>query len=517
MNKIILFFNTIKYLKLQQIVYRIYYLLRKRYRKINNFTYTVKVCNDIKHLTLFSFNFFIPSYVGNTFKFLNKDKFFLNSIDWNYGEYGKLWLYNLNYFDYLQQKNISKDDGLYLINDFIDNSQDIKDGMMPFPISLRGMNWIKFITYHHVNDEKINSSLYSQYYILLDNIEYHILGNHLLENGFSLLFGAYYFDDDILHVKAKEILVRELNEQILSDGAHFELSPMYHQMMLFRLLDCINLMVNNIKEKDKEFLVLLQKNASIMLGWLENITFKNGDIPLLNDSANCIAPTSSSLFDYARRLNTKSIRRELKESGYRKIKNNQYECIVDNGNIGPDYILGHAHADTFSFVLYINDSPIIVDRGLSTYESNEIRDNERSTSAHNTVEVNGINQSEVWGGFRVASRAKVIDIKEYDNVIEATHNGYKKYGIFHTRKWEFKEDRIVVKDTLNKSASAIARFHFHPNVKKEEILKMLSVEDNVLEFENYYYSPEFNTYIDGIVVKIKFNKNLKVTFYCIDI
>jgi len=276
-------------------------------------------------------------------------------------------------------------------------------------------------------------------------------------------------------------------------------------------------MISNIKEKDKEFLILLQKNASIMLGWLENITFKNGDIPLLNDSANCIAPTSYNLFDYARRLNIKSIRRELKESGYRKITKNKYECIVDSGNIGPDYILGHAHADTFSFVLYINDNPIIVDKGLSTYESNSIRDNERSTSAHNTVEVNGINQSEVWGGFRVASRAKVIDIKEYDDVIEATHDGYKKYDIFHTRKWKFEEDRIVITDILNKPVNAIARFHFHPHITKEEILKILLVEDNILEFENYYYSPEFNTYIDAIVVKIKFKEKLKVTFCCKDI
>ena len=82
-------------------------------------------------------------------------------------------------------------------------------------------------------------------YILLDNLEYHLLGNHLLENGFSLLFGAYYFQDENLYKKAKEILEKELNEQILDDGAHFELSPMYHQLMLFRVLDCINLVKHN--------------------------------------------------------------------------------------------------------------------------------------------------------------------------------------------------------------------------------------------------------------------------------
>ena len=67
----------------------------------------------------------------------------------------------------------------------------------------------------------------------MDNIEYHILGNHLLENGFSLFFGAYYFQDEKFYVKAKKILTDELDEQILEDGAHFELSSMYHQIMLF--------------------------------------------------------------------------------------------------------------------------------------------------------------------------------------------------------------------------------------------------------------------------------------------
>ena len=47
--------------------------------------------------------------------------------------------------------------------------------------------------------------------------------------------------------KAVEILREELEEQILNDGGHFELSPMYHQIMLFRVLDCINLIENNLK------------------------------------------------------------------------------------------------------------------------------------------------------------------------------------------------------------------------------------------------------------------------------
>jgi len=510
MNKIILLLNTIKFLKMQQIKYRIYYVLRKKYRKIFKFSYPIKKYNFFKAISLF-FSIYSPtSYYKNGFKFLNKDKKFIDKVDWNFSEYGKLWLYNLTYFDFLQQENISKNDGLNLINDFIYSSENIIDGMMPFPISLRGINWVKFLTYHNINDEKINNSLYTQYYILLDNLEYHILGNHLLENGFSLLFGAYYFDDDTLHVKAKEILSAELNEQILEDGAHFELSPMYHQIMLFRVLDSINLLQNNFQKRDEEFLIFLNQKALLMLGWLSSITFKNGDMPLLNDSTNAIAPTAKELFEYASRLDIEVVAVELKESGYRKFDSEKYECIIDIGNIGPDYIPGHAHADTFNFVVQVDDKPFIVDTGLSTYETNDKRIRERSTSSHNTVEINGKNQSEVWGGFRVANRAKIVDIKEYDNTVEATHDGYKKEGILHTRKWKFEEDKITVEDSLSKAADAIARIHFHPNITKNEILEKIVVKNLELNFGKYKYSPAFNTNVNAIVLEIQFKENLKM-------
>ena len=40
--------------------------------------------------------------------------------------------------------------------------------------------------------------------------------------------------------KAARLLKRELKREILRDGAHYEQSPMYHCILLDRLLDCIN-------------------------------------------------------------------------------------------------------------------------------------------------------------------------------------------------------------------------------------------------------------------------------------
>ena len=518
LNKIYLLINTLKYLKLKQIQYRGYYFIKNRFFKKKYPLFLDSCAKDTK------FENFINSYKSykgnNEFEFLNLTKKF-DKIDWNYKEFGKLWTYNLNYFDYLNQEDFDKNEGLRIINDFIENIRDIKDGLEPYPISLRGINWIKFLTKYEIDGKKINDSLYAQYYILLDNLEYHLLGNHLLENGFSLLWGGVYFNDKKLLNKAKEILYEELNEQILKDGGHFELSAMYHQIMLFRILDCINLIDNEKwKNVNEEFLEFLKSKTILMLSWLKNITFENGDIPHFNDSTNAIAPTTKKLIDYANKLNINSqfpiLNSQLKDSGYRKITRDKYECIIDIGNIAPDYIPGHAHADTFNFELYIKNSsqfpilnyPFIIDTGISTYEANKIREYERSTKAHNTVEVNNTNSSEVWGSFRVANRAKVIDLVEKDNYIKATHNGYKKFGVYHTREWEFFDDKIAITDTLNKKANAVFRLYFHPKIDKEEIKKRIKAKHFLIK--ECLVSFGYNKRVRSKVLEIEFYKELKV-------
>ncbi len=507
-------YHTVKYLRAVQIYYRLYYLLRERLRRRCGFSYRFTLSANTTTLTLEPSLLVSDSVHENTFTFLNQTKCFGDGIDWNTSEYGKLWTYNLTYFDYLQQPDMQRSEGLRLIYDFIDQSNEIDDGFEPFPISLRGVNWIKFITTHKIEDCKIDDSLYAQYYILMDHLEYHLLGNHLLENGFSLLFGAYYFQDKVLHAKAEAILFEELNEQILKDGAHFELSPMYHQIMLFRLLDCINLLKNNRHDDDTDLLIFLQDKASLMLGWLQSMTFRDGMIPLFNDSANNIAPTSGALFEYAMRLNVPIKKTILQESGYRRFDAQGYECIVDVGNIGPDYIPGHAHADTLSFELHLNNHPYIVDTGVSTYETNERRTQERSTAAHNTVELHGLNQSDVWGGFRVANRAYITRLQEHHMHITAVHNGYeKRVGALHERTFAFERNRMTITDTIISDATveAVARIHFHPDVNEEMIHRHIVLQGLSYSIDDYFYAPEFNKQIKAKVLKITFTKQLEMS------
>jgi hypothetical protein len=511
MNKIYLLISTIKYLKFSQIFFRIYYLIRLKIRKIVNFKYIADVKNvECNQITLQKG---VPhpaiDFRLDIFKFLNIKHSFSNGIDWNYNAHGKLWTYNLNYFDFLNSVD-RFEDGIRLIQNYLISDSNRKIGLESYPTSLRGVNWIKFLSYHGIDNHYINKDLFRQYDILLDNLEYHLLGNHILENGFSLLFGGYYFREDKFYNKGMDIVIKELDEQILSDGAHFELSPMYHQIILCRVLDSINLIANNTWKGEKNLQVLIDY-ASLMLGWLKEVSYSSLDIPMLNDSTYNIAPSTKDLFDYADRLGVHFGKINLNESGYRKIKRLNYECILDIGNVQAEYIPGHTHADTFNFEVRVGGRPFIVDSGIGTYESNSKRHIERSTKSHNTVEIMNVNSSEVWGGFRVGNRAIVSKIKEDNNEISATHNGYlRRFNILHTRKWDFKDDYIVIKDSLSNSSKAKFYIHFHPSVNILTIKRVVDTYNVDYKIQDYQYSLGFNNYTTAKKIVVFFDKSLEV-------
>lgn len=462
-DRFLRYYHTLKYLRWPQVQYRLWYLIKKAPRPAD-FTYSPN--SAISSLQLTEPIKSHPSWLGeNHFEFLNIPQHFKKGIDWNFNQHGKLWVYNLNYFEFLAQADFPKEKGLELIRDFISKQDEIKDGLEPFPISLRVMYWIHFLIKHKIKEPLINSSLFQQLHILHNRIEYHLMGNHLLENGFALLFGALFFQKKEWLETARGILSTQLEEQILADGAHFELSPMYHQIMLGRVLDSINLIQNNFSDSELVLLSLLQQKAALMLGWLQQMVFSDGSLPAVNDSSSGIAPPFEKLISYADRLGVIARKVPLKECGYRKHNSPNYEVLVDVGMIGPDYIPGHAHSDTFNFVLHHNGAPLIVDTGISTYEKNKRRAVERGTAAHNTVMAEEREQSEIWGGFRVARRAKIMELKETDHQITATHDGYKKTNCLHTRAFIFERNQIVIKDKLTGNKTGTAFLHFHSDIK----------------------------------------------------
>ena len=281
---------------------------------------------------------------------------------------------------------------------------------------------------------------------------------------------------------------------------------MYHQIILSRLLDSIQLIKLNYSWKKDGLLSFLEQRSSLMISWLYNITYNSGDIPMVNDATFYIAPNSKKIFTYAKYLGIKSQDIPLSDSGYRKINFNNYELLIDVGNVGPSYQPGHAHSDTFNFELIKEGNPIIVDTGISTYEKNYNRQEERSTHSHNTVKIGLKDQTQVWGGFRVAKRAKITNLVEKSNLIEASHDGYLSDGYIHTRSFLWGEKHLILKDKINRSTSNTAKAYFHLHFS---VTKPLVNGNNVI-IESSGLSIEFervsNISIEEYQLSVGFNK-----------
>jgi hypothetical protein len=377
---------------------------------------------------------------------------------------------------------------------------------------LRNIFWIRFLSKYAINDERINALLYDTYQILLHHLEYHLLGNHLLENAFSLFFGAYYFQDTVMYRKAYTLLKSELTEQLLHDGGHFELSPMYHQVLLYRLLDCINAAQSNDWIKD-DLLDFMGEKASVMLSWLKNMTFPSGDIPFLNDAAGNIAPSSAAIFEYAERLHIACADIPLSDSNYRVFKTDNYTCIYDIGGIAPKYQPGHAHADTSNVILEVKGKPIFVDTGCSTYEKGAIRMLERGTSAHNTVLVNDDNSSQVWSSHRVGKRVKVTVLEDTPHKITIQHNGYSRK--MHIRTFIHNDNVIEIMDEIKgigRPSKNTALFHLDNSIDN------ISIQDNTITIADIklVFEGSYNIYLNNYEQAIGFNKRLKAKCIYVD-
>ena len=523
-----LLFFTIRHVKLSQITWR----FRNRFLKK-----TVTASNFITEIYP-SFNLITPcprpcSVEKNEFKFLNHRVDFKKNIDWNNSEQSKLWLYNLHYFDYLHQPGIEHNTRFKLIHEWIETNPPFKgNGWEPYPLSLRNVNWIKFLNHSdNQQSEVILHSLYLQTRSLNNQLEYHLLGNHLFKNGVALLFAGYFFTGEEAKQwleTGKQILNEQLAEQVLADGGHFERSPMYHALILEDIMDCLNLVTSNQINIDPEFQAMLKSKATAMFGFMMDTLHKDGTYPVFNDTAQGIASTIEQLAEYAGRLNLNWSTNadpliEKPDFGLYTLTRNHIHCIIDAGPIGPDYLPGHAHCDTLSFELSIENLRVIVNAGVFQYAGPE-RNKYRATSAHNTVEIDHAEQHEIWSTFRVARRGYPQNIMtrmdENQLFFSGQHTGYHRLPgkPTHQRDMTLTDYRLTIKDVITGKGHHSARsfIHFHPDVKViEHQENQLQLQRDHIVFtlvingtqnwsvDQYEYSEQFGLQQSALVVTIQ--------------
>ena len=118
-------------------------------------------------------------------------------------------------------------------------------------------------------DEKLFSSVFAQASFLSSDLEKHLLGNHYFVNLKALLFAGVIFENTRWLSIAEKGLLSEIPEQILEDGANFELSPMYHSLILVDMLDMFNLSRAYPTQVSSKLVSLLEDYIPKMLAFME--------------------------------------------------------------------------------------------------------------------------------------------------------------------------------------------------------------------------------------------------------
>lgn len=515
--------RTVRYLRREQIVGQIHNRLRRHWENPAGFAKRhappFPGCAWTENTT-----FLAPGAQANSSDRLREGRFSFVGVerslgwppaDWTVSKAPRLWQYNVHYFEWLW--SLTYPDAKMVLLDWVGRHplEHGHVGWEPYPISLRLMNWcaVCFGRFQRqvLADRAFLESLWPSIVLQADwlekHLEYHLLGNHLLENGAALAFAGTCFEGEAAQrwkATGLAILEREIPEQILPDGMHFERSPMYHVRMvyLFHLL---------LETRDTAIGALVREPLERMERALSRVCHPDGEISLFNDSALGIYNAPNQLLGA---FPTACGPWDLPDAGYYGWRDPEGNFIAfDAGPIGPDYIPGHAHGDMFSFEVSLRGQRVIVDSGVHDYVPGAMRDYCRSTRAHNTVEIDEKDQSEFWGAFRVARRARPREVQwkpcSTGFTLDGWHDGYHRLAGRPTHHRAVTWNATVglqVQDRIRagQPVRVASRVHLHPRCHVQlrdshEALVEYDAGSFLLTFtgpgrliqEDSFYCPEF--------------------------
>jgi uncharacterized heparinase superfamily protein len=484
------------------------------------------------------------------YQFLNTPVSFETCLpDWQSCPDGdRLWTYNLHYFEYgidLLWAYRSSGEMCYLlvlielINDWIEkNPFWTPIAWDAYPLSRRLIAMTTLLA--HLHDEPVFrrrclepllASLCQQAAFLAGNLEFDVDNNHLITNARALVWAGTYLRG---HTDAEQWLTRglyllgqESDRQILSDGGHTERSMSYHLVVLQDYLETAIL----LEQLDIEIPDALRQVISVMFDFLLHFVKGDGSLFAFNDTVTgyplpatqmtavgaaylshpglkesatkatgdyldwLMGDAGRKAYDSVQTAKSRPKSVAFPESGYFLMRSSDSRdapmLLFDCGPIGPRHSAAHAHADTLSFELTARGQSLLIDPGVFEYKAGEWRDFFRSTSVHNSVTVDGQDQSLFWGPFRVAEMAEAqllhwetTDAYDY---VEGKHNGYArlKSPVMHSRSVRYlKPSRWIITDTLESDGRAnhLYQLHFHlaPSAQPEHI----TVSSSQITFPN---------------------------------
>ena len=493
------YWRTLKHLRTSQLFYLVWHrrLSRNDLSRWPNAYVNLKVCHCPPKMAEWEPTVARQIIQAGDVRFVEPSMEDSYQAPWWTKEIARRQIYHANYCDFLNVDLSAPEESELLrratriaLSWCDQNPHGTEIGWGQFFLSLRIVNWLKYLIRNAVRVEemgdgaqidRILASLRVQMLSLESRLERELLANHLLKNAKALIFAGKLLnttESDRWRILGQRLLREQLAEQILPDGGHIERSPMYHAWILDDLLD-IQHLFEFCPPDEPECMAEVSQCVKNMSRYLSQIIHPDGEIPLFNDSQlDVTRPTAQILSEagapVADVLQSRTEVNVLPDSGYAIIRDSttQSFLIFDCGPLGPDYQPGHGHSDVLSYELTLHGRRVIVDTGVSSYERDPERYYERSTAAHNTIRVDGSEQAEIWGGFRVGRRPTVSPI-DYGEVagcqfVQGAHFGYKHLNVVHSRTViRLKDNSWVFADTLRgKGSHKIESFiHFHPAIQ----------------------------------------------------
>ena len=395
-----------------------------------------------------------------------------------------LWVFNLHYFEYglflAQRWNADADEEAYetfkeLVSTWIAATRPEDPSWHPYPSSLRIVNWLICVS---AFGERLKSdrefyrdmliSLYRQYRTLRLRQETWLLANHYFENLFAITAASDFFCEDTVRDKYCRKLRLEAERQVLSDGAHFERSPMYHKIILTDLLRLRNLAAQDGFPDCSWLDPLLGKMRRAM----ELMDGPDGRIPLFNDSGNNVSRSSTALTAALNAFGIAAAKiAQLDCAGYYRLTVGHASVLFDGGEIGPMYMPGHGHCDCLSFELALDGKAVFVNSGTYQYQGS-MRSYFRSVKAHNTVMLDGEEQSQCWGEHRVAKRIRAVRASVEENTFCGQYLSY--HGRLHRRIVVMDEHTMTVSDEAENAHRAESFLHIADGYRVNDRLEIMA-------------------------------------------
>jgi len=308
------------------------------------------------------------------------------------------------------------------------------DAWHPYPLSTRVGNWVAALSLApELAGDGVVASLRRQLAYLERNVEDDVLGNHLIRNARALVLGGLALDEPRWRVQGLQLLRRELPEQVLPDGGHYERSPVYHLLVL---RDLIEVEAASAEDWLADPIARMRRfGAALCRPDGKPALFNDGSLDLAPELELPSPPTGLSVFP---------------DTGYAVLREGPIWLAFDCGPPAPPFLPAHAHADALSFQLWVDGRPVVIDPGTYTYEPGSERDWFRSTRAHATVAVGGRDQFELWGAFRAGPFPRVALRSTQPLEAELVRNGLR-----HTRRIAVADGVVDVDDEVEGSGAEL--------------------------------------------------------------